>query len=134
MVNELGVLNPYNPEQNNREGVLHLQRILRAFGGDHELDLSDYSAEPVTIRRGGNTIQAYPDTPGCFETIFAMRDLESLTKRTAVQQSYKSFDVDDGPSIPIYADVHPQSEVPTLPHWPCRKNISNAGPPSRVYA
>ena len=58
---ELGVANPFDPEENIRGGVQYLQQLLQACQGDLELTLAAYNA-------GIGRVQAYKGVPPYPET------------------------------------------------------------------
>ncbi len=58
---EMGVTNPFPPEQNIRAGVHYLRRLLDAFQGDLELTLAAYNA-------GIGRVQAHDAVPPIPET------------------------------------------------------------------
>ncbi len=58
---ELGVTDPFNPEQNLDASARYLRQMLDRFG-DMSLALAAYNAGPTTVRRAGNTIPNIRET------------------------------------------------------------------------
>lgn len=58
---ELGVVDPYDPQQNVNGGCRYLRRMLDTFGGNLELALAGYNAGPNAVRRFGG-IPPYEET------------------------------------------------------------------------
>lgn len=54
---ELGVKNPYNPEENLRGAATYLQQNLRRFDGDYRLALAAYNAGPGTVQKTAKSRQ-----------------------------------------------------------------------------
>lgn len=58
---EMGVTNPYDPEQNLRGGVRYLKQQLDRFGGDETLALAAYNAGPGAVAKARG-VPNYPET------------------------------------------------------------------------
>jgi soluble lytic murein transglycosylase-like protein len=48
---EMGVQNPFDPEQNLRGGIKYYKKMLRAVGGDNKLALAAYNAGLGSVRK-----------------------------------------------------------------------------------
>jgi hypothetical protein len=59
---ELNVADPFDPEQNIRDGVTYLRRLLDRFDGSEELALAAYNAGPGTVSRHGNQVPPFAET------------------------------------------------------------------------
>lgn len=57
----LGVLDPYNPEQNVEGGAKYLKKLLSKYDGDKEMALAAYNAGPGTVDKYGG-IPPYKET------------------------------------------------------------------------
>lgn len=59
---ELGVHDPYNPEENIRAGVTYLKQLLARFDQNEELALAAYNAGAGAVERYGMKVPPYPET------------------------------------------------------------------------
>jgi|Deesub1362A_J573_1020465.scaffolds.fasta_scaffold00004_14 soluble lytic murein transglycosylase len=50
----MGVLNPFNPEENIEGGIRYLKHLLEKFDGDLNLALAAYNAGPTNVKKYGN--------------------------------------------------------------------------------
>ncbi len=116
----LGVLNPYDPEQNIRGGVTYLRRLLSEYDGNEELALAAYNAGPGAVSRYGNQIPPYRETQDYVERVRSATALATTNELPAAsgETIYKSYAVVNGRRIPVYSNVRPASddhEVATAP-------------------
>jgi soluble lytic murein transglycosylase-like protein len=75
---ELGVSDPFNPEQNIMGGAKLLASNLKEFGGDLKLALAAYNAGPGNVKRCGGKIPPYAETKRFVNVI--MQDYQKLKK------------------------------------------------------
>ncbi len=68
---EMGVTNPFSPEQNIRAGVHYLRRLLDAFQGDLELTLAAYNAGIGRVQRH-DAVPPIPETQRYVARILAL--------------------------------------------------------------
>ena len=66
----LGVLDPYNPEQNVEGGTKYLKKLLSKYDGNKEMALAAYNAGPGTVDRYGG-IPPYRETQNYVKSILA---------------------------------------------------------------
>ncbi|MFI5322121.1 MAG: transglycosylase SLT domain-containing protein [Thermodesulfobacteriota bacterium] len=61
-VNDYGVSNPFDANENIEGGVHYLKDLLNYFGGDMKLSLAAYNAGKGSVIKHGFTIPPYPET------------------------------------------------------------------------
>lgn len=65
---EMGVRDPFDPEQNVHGGARYLRHLLDRFQGNLELALASYNAGPAAVERHGG-IPPYPETERYVERV-----------------------------------------------------------------
>ena len=106
---ELGVLNPYDPEQNIRAGVTYLRGLLDAYDGNEALALAAYNAGPGAVRRYGERVPPYPETQAYVEKVSATTAASDRAGRDSGETIYKTHEVVNGRRIPVYTNMKPAS-------------------------
>jgi soluble lytic murein transglycosylase-like protein len=102
---ELGVSDPFEPEQNIRGGVAYLRRLLDRYRNNEELALAAYNAGPAAVDRYGS-IPPYRETRNY---VARVRGRTALTTRSARTNIYRTVDVIDGREVPRYSNLRPSS-------------------------
>ena len=102
---DLGVTDPFDPDQNIRGGVTYLRRLLDRYDDNEELALAAYNAGPSAVERYGNQVPPYHETR---QFIGRVRDrAEIATVSVPGTAIYKSYDVVGERRIPRYSNVQP---------------------------
>ncbi len=109
---ELGVLNPYDPEQNIRGGVTYLRRLLSEYDGNEELALAAYNAGPGAVSRYGNQIPPFRETQDYVERVRSATALATTSELPTAsgETIYKSYALVNGRRIPVYSNIRPASD------------------------
>lgn len=68
---ELGVKDPFDPEENVEAGIRYLKALMENFHGDLSLALSAYNAGPEAVRRWGGT-PPYEETRRYVSTVLRL--------------------------------------------------------------
>lgn len=68
---QLGVTDPFNPEQNLEGGAKYLRSLLDQFGDDPKLALAAYNAGPGAVEKYGRTVPPYTETQNYVSKILA---------------------------------------------------------------
>jgi soluble lytic murein transglycosylase-like protein len=102
---DLGVANPFDPEQNIRGGVAYLRALLDRFDGSEELALAAYNAGPGAVTRYGSTVPPYRETRDYVQRV-RRRTGSMVQPRNVV---YRVFEIVDGEQVERYTNVKPKS-------------------------
>jgi soluble lytic murein transglycosylase-like protein len=99
---ELGVDNPFHPEQNIRGGVTYLKRLLDMYNQDLTLALAAYNAGPASVER-------YGDVPPYQETQDYVSKITTVTTRKTPPPTliYKWLDIVGGRPVYRYTNKPP---------------------------
>lgn len=113
---ELGVSDPFDPDQNIRGGVTYLRRLLDRYDGSEELALAAYNAGPGAVERYGNQIPPYQETRQFVGRIRRQTEVTTVSRTAA--GIYKSIDVVGDRRVPRYSNVPPPDRDPQATERP----------------
>jgi soluble lytic murein transglycosylase-like protein len=107
---ELGVADPFQPEDNIRGGVTYLKRLLEQYSHDVRLALAAYNAGPASVDRYGD-VPPYRETQAYVKKIASATSITVPTPARPVKNAapaiYRWVEMVDGRPIPRYSNVPP---------------------------
>ncbi len=101
---ELGVGNPFNPEENIRGGVAYLRQLLDRYDNNEQLALAAYNAGPNAVDKYGETVPPYRETRAYVSKITRLVQPMKVAGTTI----YKVTEVIDGREVVKYTDTKPR--------------------------
>lgn len=103
---QLGVKNPYSPEENIRAGVAYLRQLLDRYDNDEQLALAAYNAGPEAVDKYGQSIPPYRETRSYVAQINGL-SARPVARRNAT--IYKVTETVNGRETTRYTDKRPTS-------------------------
>lgn len=106
---ELGVTDPYDPEQNIRGGVAYLRSLLTKYDHNEELALAAYNAGPGAVEKYG-AVPPYRETRNYIERI---REQADVSQTSAARTVVRTVEIVDGREVTRFVTGKPLP--PTAP-------------------
>jgi soluble lytic murein transglycosylase-like protein len=102
-IQQFGVRNAFNPEENVRAGVKYLRQLLDRYDNDEQLALAAYNAGPGAVDRHGQAVPPYRETRDYVSRISGLAGAPRERERLI----YRTVELVDGRVVMKFSDRKP---------------------------